>query len=210
MDKPERQRELENLVKEIGDATATSAVPGQDRPKGGDDTTSSSSKGPSASTTEGSESFQETIQRTIRRMQDSGEQATTAVATSFGDDLGDDDMLAELLKQLQNSSGGGGGENDNGTEGAMPNEEEFSKILIGMMEQLTNKEILYEPMKELNEKFPAWLEANRSKVTTEESRRYEEQRSLVAEIVARFDRPGYADANPDDREYIVERMQKVR
>ena len=40
--------------------------------------------------------------------------------------------------------------------------------------------------------------------------RFEEQHSLVKEIVGRFERKGYSDENEDDREYIVERMQKVR
>ena len=95
-------------------------------------------------------------------------------------------------------------------DGAGPgDEEEFSKMLMGMMEQLTNKEILYEPMKELHDKFPAWMERSRGKVAEEDWKRYEVQRGLVGEIVERFERKGYSDANVGDREYIVERMQKV-
>ena len=88
-------------------------------------------------------------------------------------------------------------------------EEEFSKMLMGMMEQLTNKEILYEPMKELHDKFPAWLAANREKTGAEDLKRYEDQHALVNEIVARFEASTYTDSNAADREYIVERMQKV-
>ena len=97
-------------------------------------------------------------------------------------------------------SGGFGGEGS---------DEDFSKILMGMMEQLTNKEILYEPMKELNEKFPKWMEDNKGKVKEDDMKRYEEQQTLVREIVGRFEKSGYADDNTGDREYIVERMQKV-
>ena len=78
-----------------------------------------------------------------------------------------------------------------------------------MMSQLTNKEILYEPMKELYDKFPAWLEENRSKTGKEDLARYEEQHAMVKQIVERFEKKGYSDDNEDDREYIVERMQKV-
>jgi len=38
-------------------------------------------------------------------------------------------------------------------------------MLLGMMEQLTNKDILYEPMKELDDKFPDWMEKNGAKQT---------------------------------------------
>ena len=111
-----------------------------------------------------------------------------------------------MLKEMQASgldsadSGGGAGAGD---------EEEFSKMLMGMMEQLTNKEILYEPMKELHDKFPAWMERSRGKVGEEDWKRYEVQRGLVGEIVERFERKGYSDADAGDREFIVERMQKV-
>ncbi|KAH8902721.1 Pex19-domain-containing protein [Coniochaeta sp. PMI_546] len=136
--------------------------------------------------------FQETIRRTMERMQASGEQATAAAT-----EAGSDDFLADLLKTMQ-----AGGE-----EGS---EEEFSKLLLGMMEQLTNKDILYEPMKELNDKFPAWMEKNKDKVSAEDWKRYEEQQVLAKEIVAKFEEPSFSDANAKDREYIVDRMQKMQ
>lgn len=139
-------------------------------------------------------SFQETIRRTMERMQNSGEQATAAAASGT-----EDDFMSEMLKQL--SSGDFNGEGS---------EEDFSKMLMGMMEQLTNKEILYEPMKELNDKFPEWLEKNGATTPAEDLKRYEEQRTLVAEIVTKFEERTYSDSNSADREYIVDRMQKVR
>ena len=82
-------------------------------------------------------------------------------------------------------------------------------MLMTMMTQLTNKEILYEPMKELHDKFPGWLEKNASSTDREELGRYREQQKLVGQIGGRFERKGYTDENEQDREYIVERMQKV-
>lgn len=184
------QAQFESIFKELGAAASASAEqagpaqPPPPAPSGG-----SSSTAANAET-----SFQETIRRTIERMQASGEQATAAAAAE-----GSDDFLAELLKQMQSGAGLDG-------EG---NEEEFSKILMGMMEQLTNKEILYEPMKELHEKFPEWLEKNRDKVSKEDLKRYEEQQTLVKEIVLKFEEATYSDSNTAHREYIVDRMQKV-
>jgi peroxin-19 len=103
-----------------------------------------------------------------------------------------------MLKEMENGDFGGGGEED------------INKMLMGMMEQLTNKDILYDPMKELHDKFPAWLQENRASCKKEDLERYEEQKKVVDEIVARFERKGYSDENAADREYIVERMQKVR
>ena len=71
------------------------------------------------------------------------------------------------------------------------------------------KDILYEPMKELNEKFPGWIEKNKDNVSKEDLERYREQQTLVEEIVAKFEDKSYADSNATHREFIVERMQKV-
>lgn len=144
------------------------------------------SEGPSGA------AFQDTIRRTMERMQSSGDQATAAAAAG-----GEDDFLAEMLKQLTAGEFAGG------------SEEDFSKMLMGMMEQLTNKEILYEPMKELHDKFPAWLAKNKDSVPADDLKRYMEQKTIVEEIVAKFNEPTYSDSNAKDREYIVDRMQRV-
>lgn len=140
--------------------------------------------------------FQSTIRKTMERMKASSDSATAA---KNDDNPFSDDMMASLLKQMQDANGGPDGDGD----------DTFSKMLLGMMEQLTNKEILYEPMKELDQKFPAWLEEKRGKLSKEDEERYRTQRGLVREIVSRFERSGYSDGNPEDREFIVERMQKV-
>ncbi|KAI1362335.1 Pex19 protein family-domain-containing protein [Xylaria arbuscula] len=139
-------------------------------------------------------SFQDTIKRTMERMQASGDQATAA-ATAEGSE---DDFIAEMMKAMKDMPGGEG------------NEEDFSKLLMGMMEQLTNKEILYEPMKELNDKFPSWMEKNKDTLAKDDLKRYQEQQVLVAEMVLKFEEPKYSDSNPADREYIVDRMQKMQ
>ena len=188
------QAQFESIFKELGAAAAATtgessssgAVPGP-----------GSAGSPQASSTGGTDaSFQDTIRRTMERMQTSGDQATAAAQSE-----GSDDFMAELLKQMQ-----AGGLGEGGVEGG---EEEFSKMLLGMMEQLTNKDILYEPMKELNDKFPEWMEKNKDTVLEEDRKRYELQQGFVKEIVAKFEESTYSDSNAADREYIVDRMQKV-
>lgn len=182
--------QFESIFKELGAAAAAGgevpAAPGS-APAG-----AKTGSTPSAATAPGGADFQDTIRRTMERMQASGESATAAATAE-----GSDDFMAEMLRQM-------GGEG--GMEG---NEEEFSKMLLGMMEQLTNKDILYEPMKELNDKFPEWMEKNRETISAEDRDRYDVQQALVKEIVGKFEETGYADSNTADREYIVERMQKV-
>lgn len=140
------------------------------------------------------ESFQDTIKKTMEKIQASGAQATAAAQEENTDDI-----LAELMKQM--SAGGLDGEGG---------EEDFSKMLLGMMEQLTNKDILYTPMKELNEKYPEWMKENAAKTPTADLERYKRIEKIVGEIVAKFEEKTYSDTNAADREYIVERMQLVR
>lgn len=148
---------------------------------------------PPTDTLRSEQPFQETIRRTVERMQASGEKAETASASEDPDDI-----LAQMLREMQN-----GGSDD------ASNEEGFSKMLMNMMEQLTNKEILYEPMKELHDKFPSWMREHESSVEETDLVRYREQERLAGEIVGKFDEKGYTDSDPDDREFIVERMQKA-
>jgi peroxin-19 len=174
------QQQFESLVKEFGDSAHKSGVPQEEVQAG--------------STSESGEpSFQDSIRKTMQRMQESGEQASAAAVSDNPDDI-----LAELLKHMQAGDLEGGGD------------ESFSKLLLGMMEQLTNKEILYEPMKELHDKFPEWLEKNKATTSAEDLARYHEQQAIVSEIVTKFEESTYSDDNAKDREYIVDRMQKVR
>ncbi|KAK6084991.1 Peroxisomal biogenesis factor 19 [Seiridium cupressi] len=191
---PEMQAQFESIFKGLGVAGAA----GSDA----EPTTSSASKSESAAKPGADQiaadlsenaSFQETIRKTMARMQASGDQATAAAAAEGSED----DFIAEMMKAMKDLPGAADG-----------SEEDFSKVLMGMMEQLTNKDILYDPMKELNEKFPAWMEKNGKTLKKEDKDRYEEQRRLVGEMVAKFEEPTYKDDNAADREYIVDRMQK--
>jgi peroxin-19 len=190
---PDMQAQFESMLKGLGGATGAAAI---SEPGVAPQLPSSSKpNAASSSTAAAEETFQETIKKTMERMQASGESATAA-AGSAGQT--EEDLLAEMLKAMQSSELDG--------EGA---EEDFSKMLLGMMEQLTNKEILYEPMKELDDKFPAWMEKNSASQAEDDLKRYKEQQTYVKEIVARFEAKGYSDDNADDREYIVDRMQKL-
>lgn len=193
---PDMASQLEQMLKELGgvaalDKTASAATSSREAATS---STPSSSKDAPTKAGPNDESFQETIKKTMERMQNSGDQATAAAASDNTDDI-----LAQMMKAME--SGGLDGEGG---------EEEFSKMLLGMMEQLTNKEILYEPMKELDDKFPAWMKENEGKVDVADMKRYKEQQVYVSEIVKRFETKSYTDDNSKDREYIVERMQKVR
>ncbi|OJJ39230.1 hypothetical protein ASPWEDRAFT_362912 [Aspergillus wentii DTO 134E9] len=153
--------------------------------------------GPGSSAAGGSEggavpeSFNDAIHRTMNRMQESGDKATAAAEQ----DDSADDMIAQLLKAVE--AGGESGDGD------------LTKMFMGMMEQLSTKEMLYDPIKELHGKFGPWLEKNKGKVSEEEMAKYQKQALVVSQMVTKFEEPGYSDEDPKCREYVWARMQEV-
>lgn len=143
-------------------------------------------------------SFEDTIRRTMERMETSSAAATTASQSSKSEE----DMLADLLKSLgtdSTASGSGSG-----------NPDDLSAMFLSMMQQLTSKEMLYEPMRDLHQKFPGWLAKNASSLSGEDKARYETQQQIVGEIVAKFEERGYSDEDSKAREFVWERMQKMQ
>ena len=180
---PEMKTEIGAMMRELG-VTADPGTPSK----------SKDGANGKAALSHTEEHFQETIRKTMERMQASGDEATAAAKNEDSDA-----MFAKMLKEMQD----GGLEGTGGDEG-------FNKMLLGMMEQLTNKEILYEPMKELHDKFPGWMTENKSSIDADDLRRYVKQQKLVGEIVGRFEHKSYSDSHASDREFIVERMQQVQ
>jgi peroxin-19 len=142
----------------------------------------------------GKSTFDEQIRKTMERIESSDTKATEATQKSAGSE---EDMLAELLRAME-AEGGDDGDGD------------LSKMFLGMMEQLTHKEMLYEPMKTLDEKYPDWLAKNKPKLKATDARRYANQQVIVKEIVGKFEEKGYSDDDPSCRDYIWERMQKMQ
>lgn len=216
---PDMQKQFEDLVKELGEgvtavgADSASTTGASTTAKGGnseEDLIAAALSGlPGATATNQSSaekakveaSFQETIRATMERMNASSASATEATSSSAA---GSDDFLSAMLAEMEK-----GGGDPSSLLGGAGGDEDFSKLLLGMMEQLTNKDILYEPMKELHDKFPAWMAANKDTCKKEDLDRYLEQQRLVGEITGKFEEKTYADSKVEDREYIVDRMQKV-
>lgn len=142
-----------------------------------------------------SASFDDTIRRTMSRLNESDTQAKNA--TSQASNKSEEDMLADMLKAL--NAGGEG--NDDGV----------SKMFTDMMHQLTHKDMLYEPMKELNDQYPDWLRDNKPpKTSRDEYTRYEKQAAIVKDIVSKFEEKGYRDEDERCREYVWNHMQTMQ
>ncbi|KAI4745581.1 Pex19-domain-containing protein [Aureobasidium sp. EXF-12298] len=191
---PEMQKQFQEMMKELS-AAAEQEAAGTSAPAADAASKPKTTPTPPTSSSAAKPAFASTIEKTMERMQASGESASAAAATSS-----QDDMLAQMLKDLES-----------GNFPAMDGDQgDFNSMLMGMMEQLVNKDILYEPMKELHDNFPEWLEKNKDSTSKQDLERYHTQQSVVKDIVERFEKKDFNDDNKEDREYIVDKMQQMQ
>lgn len=82
--------------------------------------------------------------------------------------------------------------------------QDLQSVMDTMMRQLLSKDVLHEPMKEIREKYPNWLEANKSSLSIDDFSRYSRQYEYIKELC------GVYDTTPDDFQKIVDIMQNMQ
>ncbi|OSC98870.1 Pex19-domain-containing protein [Trametes coccinea BRFM310] len=158
--------------------------------KGKAATTAGASGSGSGAADASTDSFQDNIKKMMEKLKESDRKADEA--TSKGEGL--EDIFSRLSGDID----------------ATESEDELKGLLENMMSQLMSKEVLYEPLKELHDKFPSYLEDNASKLSEEDKKRYSSQSKIVAEIVATFEDPSYSDDDPQKGLKVVELMQEMQ
>ncbi|KAJ0736420.1 putative pex19 protein [Helianthus annuus] len=102
---------------------------------------------------------------------------------------GDDDaMLEDWVKQFEE----------------LTSSQELESMMETMMQQLLSKQVLHEPMKEIEEKYPKWLQDNESKLNKTEYDRYFRQHQLIKELNMVY------ETEPGNFGKIAELMQKMQ
>ncbi|RPD56534.1 Pex19-domain-containing protein [Lentinus tigrinus ALCF2SS1-7] len=139
----------------------------------------------------GTDSFQENIKRAMDKLKESDQKAGEAASQGV-------DGLEDIFSRLR------------GDMDSEESEEELKGILETMMSQLMSKDVLYEPLKELHDKFPSYMKDNDATLSAEDKTRYVSQAKVVAQIVATFEDPSYADDDPQKGMKVVELMQEMQ
>ncbi|XP_020225532.1 peroxisome biogenesis protein 19-2 [Cajanus cajan] len=104
------------------------------------------------------------------------------------DDLGKDALMEDWVKQFEQLAGS----------------QDMESIVETMMQQLLSKEILHEPMKEIAEKYPKWLEEHKTSLSKEEYERYSHQYELIRNLNEVYEN------DSGNFTKIVELMQKMQ
>jgi len=105
-----------------------------------------------------------------------------------GDDLGKDAMMEDWVKQFEELAGS----------------QDMESVVETMMQQLLSKEILHEPMKEIGERYPKWLEDHKASLSKEDYERYSHQYQLIKDLNEVYEN------DSSDFNKVVELMQKMQ
>ncbi|CAK7356375.1 unnamed protein product [Dovyalis caffra] len=82
--------------------------------------------------------------------------------------------------------------------------QDMESIVETMMQQLLSKEILHEPMKEIGERYPKWLEEHKARLTKEDHERYSHQYELIKDLNDVYEN------DPSNYTKIFDLMQKMQ
>ncbi|KAF8581451.1 Pex19 protein [Ramaria rubella] len=143
---------------------------------------------------EGDDPFQKVIRQAMEKLKDSDD-TMKADSKTGQDDL--ESLLASLGDMKLGEDGAEDGEN-------------LESMLETMMSQLMSKDILYEPLKELDTKYPEYLAEHSSSLSPEELSRYTDQKARVTQIVSIFENPSYSDDNVAQSTEILRLMNEVQ
>ncbi len=88
-----------------------------------------------------------------------------------GPDIGLDKLMSEFQNILKDSD----------------NNDEMKSALDSVVNELLNKDTLYEPMKALKDAYPEWLEQNWQKVPQKDLEMYNNQLEKIEEICAFYE-----------------------
>ncbi|KAH9824063.1 Pex19 protein family-domain-containing protein [Melampsora americana] len=137
--------------------------------------------------------FQDAIRNTMDKLKESDVSAKENAEPSSSPD----DQLAALFEQMMSAQGG------------LPDESQLQNMLQGFMEELMSKQIMYEPLKEMNRQYPGWLNERKATLPKEDLDRYQTQSEIVAAVVKKFEDPAWDVEEKAGGEKFAARQQEV-
>jgi len=118
-------------------------------------------------------------------MQSLSENAKKVESEQPQSDESNEQLLKQILDQFENTP-------------------QLQDMMEGVMKQLMDKDILYEPMKEMKEKYPDWLTQNKDKLSSEDYQRYLKQFDYVKKICAAY------ETESDNFQTVLQLMQEMQ
>lgn len=86
----------------------------------------------------------------------------------------------------------------------MGNASDSNHVVDNVMKQLLNKDIMYEPMKQVTNRFPEWLATNKDELSKKDYEKYGNQYQYFQRIVRVY------ETEPDNFDRLMELMQDIQ
>lgn len=111
--------------------------------------------------------FHSTIDNTMNKLKNSSEQVKAEVKEDSPEAL-----MEQLMRQMEGLS----------------DSPDFEQAIEGMMSHILTKDLLYEPMKDLLDKYPEWLAKNKGEMSAKDYNLYCQQHRVVSEVVKAYEK----------------------
>lgn len=159
----------------------------------------------------------EQVQQSFQRMAEAAAQA----ATNTGEVGTDSDFASSISQALRGLSEGTENlQNPFSDQDLMSmfgqqdtDQNAFVPFMQGMMQSLLSKEVLYPSLKEILNKYPAWMEANGGSLPVEERRKYEQQQELMKQVCDQLEKESESDTPEQKKaqfDKVLALMQKLQ
>ncbi|KAJ2875980.1 Peroxisome chaperone and import receptor, partial [Coemansia asiatica] len=168
------QKTIDSLLKQLG------TIPGTENESKGDTAgdTAADDKKPSSGQasraapedkSEAPASFQDKIKATMDKLKESADKAESGSGSGIDGlgALGDMGMMDDLLRQMDN----------------MGDDAQLDSLVDDVIGQLMSKEVLNQPLKDLDAAYPGYLEKNKDKLSKDEYERYQKQHDYIKQIL---------------------------
>ncbi|KAJ4443310.1 peroxisomal biogenesis factor 19 [Periplaneta americana] len=138
----------------------------------------------------GDSEFAAAISQTLKNLSE----GTENIQTQFSDE-----DIANMFSNLGVSDSSEGGD--------------FLPFMQQMMQSLLSKDILYPALKDIVDKYPTWLEENRSKLEPSEFERFSKQQELMHQVCVELEKESESDSPEIKKQrfdVILDLMQKMQ
>lgn len=147
---------------------------------------------PQGATGQQSAGFKDIVSNTLDRLKENSNKVDTNLEKEKKQH-NSDDVLSRLLDQLVDGTG---------------DEEGMDNAILSMLNQMSSKEVLYQPMKEMQVEFSKWFEDNEdNEEYKEKMETYRKQYDLVEKIVVIYEKEDYN--NDKNREEVTELLDQL-
>ncbi|KAG3116922.1 hypothetical protein PI124_g6610 [Phytophthora idaei] len=126
------------------------------------------------------------VAKTLQNMAKAAEDME-GVGTAQMEAMGEE-MMSEMMKKFEE----------------MGEKSDFQDLVDGMMQQLLSKDVMYDPMKQICERYPEWLAEKELLLSKEDYERYGKQYQYFQQIVAVY------ESEPDNYARLSELMQEMQ